>query len=286
MKRRTLGAGGPEVGEVGLGAMPLSISSRPPEDQAAATIEAALAAGVTLFDTADAYCLDETEFNHNERLLARVLGSRKGSVVIATKCGCRRPGGAWTVDGHPDRLTEAAHASLDALGVESIDVLQLHAPDSRVPFADSVGALARLREAGKVKHVGLSNVSVKHIEEARRIVPIVSVQNRWNAEDRQPERDGVLDYCTKHRIAFLPYSPFGGSRGAPFLDRLGGLGKVARRRSISAHRLVIAWMLAKSPVVIPIPGARRALSIADCAGASDVKLSPDAMNAIDEALPG
>ena len=284
MKTRRLGPNGPIVSEVGLGAMLLSISGRPPDDQAKKTVEAALDAGVTLIDTADAYCLDETDFNHNERFISSMVKDRS-DVTIATKCGCRRPGGAWTVDGRPERLVEAAHASLKALGVERIDVLQLHAPDSRVPFADSVGALAKLREEGKVEHVGLSNVNVKQIEEARRIVPIASVQNRWNPEDRRPETEGVLQYCTKHQIAFLPFSPFGGSRGAPFLDRQGTIGRQARRRGMSAHRLIVAWMLAKSPVVIPIPGARRPQSIIDSASAGEVELSADEVAAIANAFP-
>lgn len=285
MKQRKLGADGPEVGAVGMGSMLLSISGRPPDDQARGTVQAALDAGVTLFDTADAYCMDETDFNHNERLLAKLLARRR-DVVIATKCGCRRPGGAWTVDARPQRLKEAAHASLEALGTDTIDVLQLHAPDANVPFAESVGALKELRDAGKVQHVGLSNVTVKHIEEARKIVPIVSVQNRWNPEDRRPETDGVLDYCTRHQIALLPYSPFGGSRGAPFLDRIGSVGKQARRRGVSAHCLIIGWLLAKSPVVIPIPGARRPQSIADCASAIEMDLSKDDAKIIEGAFPG
>ncbi len=286
MLTRRLGKDGPEVSAIGMGTMLLSISGRPPEDQARATLEAALEAEITFFDTADAYCTDESDFNHNERLVGDALaGWGSDDIVIATKCGCKRPGGAWTVDGHPDYLRAAAHKSLEALNTETIDVLQLHAPDSRVTFADSVGALAKLRQEGKVRHVGLSNVSVKQIEEARKIVPIVSVQNRWNPEDRRPETDGVLAYCKRHDIAFLPYSPFGGSRGAPFLDRLGKIGKQARRRGVSSHRMIIAYMLAKNPVVIPIPGARRPESISDCAAACEMDLSPDDVQIIEGAFP-
>lgn len=264
--------------------MLLSISGRPPEDQAVRTIYAALDAGIRLIDTADAYCLDESDFNHNERLIAKALSGSSERVVVATKCACRRPGGAWTVDARPEYLHEAAHKSLAALGVDCLDVLQLHAPDSRVPFADSVGALAELREQGKVRWVGLSNVTVSQIEQARKIVPIVSVQNRYNVEDRGVESDGVLDYCTRHGIAFLPYSPFGGTRGAPLLGTLGKLGDEARRRRVSPYRLVLAWMLAKSPVVIPIPGARRPESIEDCAGAAELELSRADVEAIEAAF--
>ena len=266
---------------IGLGGMLLSISGRPPEDQAIRVIHAALDAGVSLIDTADAYCIDENDFNHNERLIAKALSGRRESVVVATKCACRRPGGAWTVDARPEYLEEAAHKSLEALEVDCLDVLQLHAPDSRVPFADSVGALSKLREQGKVRWVGLSNVTVRQIEEARKIVPIVSVQNRYNPDDRGVEKDGVLDYCSKHKIAFLPYSPFGGTRGAPLLGTLGKLSDEARKRRVSPYRLVLAWMLAKSPVVIPIPGARRPESIDVCAGAGDVELDASAVKAVE-----
>jgi aryl-alcohol dehydrogenase-like predicted oxidoreductase len=264
--------------------MLLSIAGRPPENQAIRTIHAAIDAGITLIDTADAYCLDESEFNHNERLIAKALSGRPESVLIATKCACRRPGGAWTVDARPEYLIEAAHRSLEALELDCLDLLQLHAPDSRVPFADSVGALAQLVQQGKVRWVGLSNVNVAQIEEARKIVAIVSVQNRWNPEDRSPEKDGVLDYCTRHGIAFLPYSPFGGTRGAPLLGTLGKLADEARRRRVSPYRLVLAWMLAKSPLVLPIPGARRPESIEDCAAADEMELGAADIKAIEAAL--
>ena len=285
MKTRKLGKDGPEVSAIGLGGMLLSISGRPPEDQAIATIHAALDAGIRFIDTADCYCIDDSDFNHNEKLIREALGGRREQVIVATKCACRRPGGAWTVDARPEYLREAAHQSLQALGVEALDLLQLHAPDARVPFADSVGALARLREEGKVRYVGLSNVSNSQIDEARAIVPITSVQNRWNAEDRSPEKDGIINHCAKHGIAFIPYSPFGGTRGAPVLGTLGKLTEEAKRRRISPYRLILGWMLAKSPAVVPIVGARRIESIEDSARAADLELGPDDVKAIEAALP-
>jgi aryl-alcohol dehydrogenase-like predicted oxidoreductase len=281
---RTLGKDGPTLSPIGLGGMLLSISGRPPEDQAIRTIHAALDAGITLIDTADAYCLDDSDFNHNERLIAKALAGRRESVLVATKCACRRPGGAWTVDARPEYLMEAAHKSLAALGVDCLDLLQLHAPDARVPFADSVGALADLRQQGKVRFVGLSNVTVAQIEAARKITPIASVQNRYNPVERGAEKDGVLDYCTRHTIAFLPYSPFGGTRGAPLLGTIGRLADEARRRRMTPYRLVLAWMLAKSPVVIPIPGARRPESIQESALAAGAVLSPIDVKTIEAAF--
>ena len=284
MQPRRLGPEGPLVSPVALGGMLLSISGRPPEDQGIAVINAALDAGITLIDTADAYSTDERDFNHNEKLVAKAFRRRGERVLVATKCGMRRPGGAWTVDARPSYLKEAVHQSLDALGVDTLDLVQLHAPDARVPFADSVGALAELREQGKVRLVGLSNVTVSHVEEARRIVPIATVQNRWNVVDRRPELDGMLDYCTEHQIAFLAYSPFGGTLGAPSLGTFGKLGEEARRRRISVYRLTLAWMLAKSPVVIPVPGARRVESIVDSAAAATLQLSAADVKAVEAAF--
>jgi aryl-alcohol dehydrogenase-like predicted oxidoreductase len=290
MKQRPLGSSGLNVGVVGMGCMYVSIQGRPPESDSVRTIHAALDAGMTLLDTADVYCLDHRDIGHSERLIARALREKKAGgasgVVIATKGGLERPGGAWTRNGRPAHLRRACEASLAALGVTRIDVYQLHSPDPDVPFADSVGELARLRQEGKIAHVGLSNVSARQIEAAQAIVPIVSVQNRWNPADRSPESDGVLAYCSRHGIAFLPYSPFGGAGGAKKLDRFGGLGRKAASMGMSPHRLVLAWMLAKSPCVLPIPGARRAETIVDCAGAADVALGPDDLAAVEASFSG
>jgi aryl-alcohol dehydrogenase-like predicted oxidoreductase len=285
MKTRTLGSSGLSVGAVGIGCMYLSIDGRPGEDDAVRALHAAFDAGVTLLDTADVYCLDHRDIGHNERLIARALGAKRDArVVVATKGGLERPNGAWTRNARPQHLRRACEASLAALGVARIDVYQLHAPDPAVPLADSVGELARLRDAGKIAHVGLSNVSVREIEQARAIVPIVSVQNRWNPWHRAPESDGVLAHCTEHGIAFLPYSPFGGAGGAKRLAHAGRLAEEAQRRGVSPHRLVLAWMLAKSPAVIAIPGVRRAESARDSVAAADLALSPPDAAAIERAF--
>jgi aryl-alcohol dehydrogenase-like predicted oxidoreductase len=282
MKTRPLGPSDLKVGAVGLGCMYLSIRERPSEDDAVRTLQAAIDAGVTLLDTADVYCLDHRDIGHNEKLVARALKGRpKAPVVVATKGGLERPKGAWTPNARPAHLRAACEASLKALGRERIDVYQLHAPDPAVPFTDSVGELARLRTEGKIAHIGLSNVSSHEIEDALRLVPIVSVQNRWNPLDREPERNGVLAACEKLQIAFLPYSPFGGANGARSLGSVGHLATEAKTRGISPHRLVLAWMLAKSPVVIPIPGARRAESIVDCVGAAELALSAEDVVAVE-----
>jgi aryl-alcohol dehydrogenase-like predicted oxidoreductase len=273
MKKRALGSSGLLVGAIGVGCMYLSTRDRPSEDAAVRTLHAALDAGATLLDTADVYCLDHRDIGHNEKLIARALREKSSSdVIVATKGGLERPNGAWTRNARPGHLRKACEASLVALGRDRIDVYQLHAPDPRVPFAESVGELARLRTEGKILHVGLSNVVVREIEEAMRIVPIVSVENRWNPTDRTPEQDGVLSFCEKNKIAFLPYSPFGGAGGALSLASVGRLAAEAKSRGMSPHRLVLAWMLAKSPVVLPIPGVRRVESALDSAGAAEVDL--------------
>jgi aryl-alcohol dehydrogenase-like predicted oxidoreductase len=275
MKQRRLGPDGPLVGEVGLGGMYLSLDGRPDEAQAIRTIYAALDAGVTLIDTADVYCLDDRDRGHNERLIAKALSGRAPGIVVATKGGLRRPGGAWVHDARPEQITAACEASSKALGVAVIDLYQLHAPGPHVPFVESVGAIARLRDRGLVRLVGLSNVSVDELAAARRIVPIASVQNRWNVHDRAPERDGMLAACEAAGIAFLPYSPFGGGNRAPKLLHHPGLAAAALRRDITPHRLLLAWMLARSPVVIPIPGSRQPHNAQDSAWATGVDLSAE-----------
>ena len=285
MKTRKLGSSGLDVGAVGMGCMYLSIRDRPTEREGVRTLLAAIDAGVTLLDTADVYCLDNHDIGHSERLIASALGERRSaSIVVATKGGLERPNGAWTRNARPDHLRRACEASLAALGVARIDVYQLHAPDPAVPLAESVGELARLRTAGKIAHVGLSNVTVREIDEARAITPIVSVQNRWNPSHRSPESDGVLAHCTRLGIAFLPYSPFGGASGATRLAKTGRLAREAASRGVSPHRLVLAWMLARSPVVVAIPGARRVESIEDSAHAADLELTPSDVAAVEAAL--
>lgn len=282
---RRLGPDGPTVSVVGLGGMLLSISGRPPVDQAVRVIQTALDNGVTLIDTADAYCLDESDFHHNERLIARTLIGRTEKVTVMTKVGVRRPGGAWTVEGDPEYLTQAVEGSLRAFETDCLDVVSLSSPDIRVPFEESVGALARLREQGKIRHVGLCNVTVDHIERARTVCPIQCVQNRWNPLAREVEKNGVLEYCRKNELAFIAYAPFGGTLGAPTLTTLGKLGEQARRRRMSPYRLVLAWMLNKSPVSFVIPGARRPESVEDTAPAGAVELDADAVRAIENSLP-
>ncbi len=285
MRTRRLGPEGPTVSAIGLGCMLLSIRGRPPADQAQRVIRSALDHGITLFDTSDAYCLDEHEMGHNERLLALGLEGSRERVVVMTTVGCRRPGGAWTVDSDPKHLTEAVHRSLKNQGVETLDLVSLYSKDSRVPYSESIGALARLREQGKIKYVGVCNVDMEHLKKAESIVPIQSVQNRWSPQNRQAEKYGIIEYCADKSIAFVGYAPFGGTLGAPTLTTLGKLSDQARRRRLSPYQLVLSWMTNKSPNLFVVPGARRCESVEDSAGAGSVEFDADAVRAVENTLP-
>lgn len=265
---------GRTVFPIGLGGMPMSIDGRPSEARSLATCDAAFRAGIDLVDTADAYCLDDGETGHNERLVREALRQWDGPApLVATKGGCTRPKGRWAVDGRPQHLRAACAASLRALGVERIDLYQLHAPDDRVRFEDSVGELFRLRDEGKVAHVGLSNVSVGQLRAAMALGPVASVQNRLSPHDTRAFRDGVLAECELHGIPFLAYSPVGGRRGVDAMRKDAWLGRVAERHRATAPEIALAWLLAKSPVVIPIPGASQAHHARSSARAATLALT-------------
>jgi aryl-alcohol dehydrogenase-like predicted oxidoreductase len=275
--------GGLQVSAIGLGEMPLSLAGRPDEAQAVRTIHAALDAGVTLIDTADAYCRDQSDFGHGERLVAKALAAWPGDrdrVLVATKGGHTRPGGAWELDGRPEYLRQACEASLERLGVEAIGLYQFHRPDPKVPFTESVGALAELQAAGKVRLVGLSNVSVDQIRQARELVQVASVQNEFSPRFRRSE--GELAWCAANRIAFLPWSPLGGiGRGRDLGGRHRAFAEVAEAHGVSPQQVALAWELAKAPVVIPIPGSSRPETILDSAAAASLRLSADELARLD-----
>jgi aryl-alcohol dehydrogenase-like predicted oxidoreductase len=286
MRTIPLGPGAAGVSVIGFGGMPLSIAGRPEEPPAIRTLHAALDAGVSLIDTANVYCLDDDDIGHNERLIAKALGSWRGDragVIVATKGGLTRPRGSWERDGRPERLRSACDASLKALGVTRIDLYQLHAPDSAVPFADTIGALAELRAEGKIRWVGLSNVSVEEIDEARRIVPITTVQNRLNPFFREAIREGVVGYCAREGIGFLAYSPVGGGRLNKKLPSHPALLPIAKRLGVSPHAVVTAWVLAQGATVIAIPGSRTPEHARDAAAAGGVTLTKEDVAAIDRA---
>ena len=208
---KTRKLGDAEVFPIGLGGMPMSLSSRPPEEQSIRTIHAALDAGVNFIDTADAYSADDTDFGHNERLIAKALEGRRDGVIVATKGGhTRTADGGWELDGRPEYLKRACEESLQALDTDRIDLYQYHRPDPDVPYAESIGAFKELQDEGKVRWIGISNANTEQIEETRAIVDLVSVQNQLSLEYGSPIGKGEVELCERHGIAFLPWSPFGG----------------------------------------------------------------------------
>jgi aryl-alcohol dehydrogenase-like predicted oxidoreductase len=278
VKRRTIGTR--EVSAIGLGGMPMSIEGRPDEDRSIATVHAALDAGVTLIDTADSYHLHAGEVGHNEELIARALrsyGSATDDVLVATKGGHLRPGdGSWTINGHPDYLTEAAKASARRLGVDAIGLYQFHRPDPAVPYADSVGALRDLLDAGVIQMAGISNADVAQIDEANEVLGgrLVSVQNQFSPAFRSSL--GELEHCASLGIAFLPWSPLGGISKAGELGAThAAFARVADARGVSPQQITLAWELALATTVVPIPGASRPESIRDSAEAPEIELTDD-----------
>jgi aryl-alcohol dehydrogenase-like predicted oxidoreductase len=282
MQRTTLDDTGESIPVIGFGGMPLSIQGRPPEEQGKRVLHAAIDAGMTLIDTADVYCMDDNDIGHNERLIASVLAERndRDQIRVATKAGLRRPRGAWTSDGTPEHIREACEHSLRALQTDKIWLYQFHAPDPKVPFVQSVEAFAELHRAGKFTHFGLSNVSVKQIEQAQKILPVVSVQNRLNPYFR--ESIPVALECARRNITFLAYSPVGGGRLAKKLTQFDVLIELARKYDRSVHAIVIAWVRAQGETVVPIPAARTIEHAVDSARAGDLVLAPEDVAAIDE----
>jgi aryl-alcohol dehydrogenase-like predicted oxidoreductase len=279
---RTLG--GADVFPIGLGGMPLSLSGRPDEDQAIRTIHAALDAGVTLIDTADAYCRDEHDVGHNERLIAKALRGRRDGVLVATKGGHTRRGEAWELDGSPEHLRAACEASLRALETDVIDLYQFHRPDPDVPYAESIGALRELQDAGKVRWVGISNASVEQLEEALGIAEVVSVQNQLALDFTGPVTKGEVAATAERGIAFLPWSPLGGIGKADGTGDVSPVRRAADERGVSPQQVVLAWLLALSPTVLPIPGSSRPETITDSARAAELTLSEEETRAISEAV--
>jgi aryl-alcohol dehydrogenase-like predicted oxidoreductase len=284
MQQRRIGT--LSVSAIGLGAMPLSTKDpRPSREEAIAVVHAALDAGVTLVDTADAYSRDEAEFGHNEELVAEALasyGSGADGVLVATKGGHTRSGRSWGLDGSPDYLRRACEASLHRLGVESIGLYQYHRPDPATPWEDSMGALRELADDGLVRMVGVSNADIAQIDAARAIIgdAFVSVQNQFSPGWRHSADE--LSHCAAHGLAFLPWSPFGGVGAAGSLDTSApAFAEIALELDVSVYRVTLAWHLAQADVVVPIPGASRAASIEDSAAAAALVLTPGQLARLD-----
>lgn len=268
------------VTAIGLGAMPMSMYEKPEvtHEQGVRTIVAALEAGLTFIDTADAYTASPA-MGDNERLVAeaiRTWGGDASTITVATKGGHTRDGEQWGVDGRPEYLKKAVEASLVALGVEAIDLYQHHRPDPAVDYADTIGALADLLDAGTIKRAGISNADPAQIRQANEILGgrLTSVQNQFAPDftSSKPE----LDLCDSLGIAFLPWSPLGGFSAAASLGgKDSAFVEIAATHGVSPQQVCLAWHLAQSPVVIPIPGASRPETILDSLRAADLDLTAD-----------
>jgi aryl-alcohol dehydrogenase-like predicted oxidoreductase len=293
MRTRIIGndtVGRVEVGAVGLGLMTFDQTGTQPREQLADTVRAALDAGVTLFDTADAYGPGEEAGadaqGANERLIASLLDELgvRDRVFLATKGGhTRTDGGGWATDSSPEHLRAAVDASLGRLGVERISLWQHHRPDPDVPYSDVIGTLKEIADSGKVRMIGLSNADPDQIRAAHDVLgdALVSVQNQFSPAFRSSRPE--IDVCAELGLAFLPWSPLGGLGDAKELaDKHPAFAKIADARGVSPQQVALAWELAQSPVVIPIPGAKRPQSISDSAAAADLDLTAEELSALDD----
>jgi aryl-alcohol dehydrogenase-like predicted oxidoreductase len=264
------------VNRLGFGAMRVTgrgVWGDPPDVATAVRVlQRAVDLGVTFIDTADSYGPAVSE-----NLIARALHPYPPDVVIATKGGLVRPGPeVWDRDARPEHLRKACEASLQRLRRSSLDVYQLHAPDPNVPLEDSIGELVRLKSEGKIRHIGVSNVSVAELERCERLTPIVSVQNRYNLEDRHS--DEVLSYCEGKAIAFLPWAPLGSGRHARGSGSVRALARVAERHGITVGQATIAWLLERSSVMLPIPGTGSIEHLEENLAAASIRLTPQDMH--------
>jgi aryl-alcohol dehydrogenase-like predicted oxidoreductase len=253
------------VNRLGFGAMRVTgrgVWGEPGDrEEAKAVLRRAVDLGVNLIDTADSYGP-----HVSEELIAEALHPYPDDLVIATKGGLERPGpGAWTPHGTPDHLREACEGSLRRLRLEQIPVYQLHRPDPKVPFEDSVGALVELKDEGKIRHVGLSNVSERQVRQAQQLSSIVSIQNRYNLSDRGS--DGIVDLCEQERITFFPWAP------VQDLDRNRAVRRIAEAHDATPIQVALAWLLARSPAIVPIPGTSSVAHLEQNVAAAGLQLS-------------
>jgi pyridoxine 4-dehydrogenase len=264
------------VNRLGFGAMRITgqgIWGDPPDrDRAKAALRRAVALDVTFIDTADSYGPEVSE-----TLIAETLYPYPDQLVIATKGGLMRPGpGRWVPDGRPEHLRQACEGSLARLRLDRIDLYQFHRPDPAVPVAESIGALAAMKDEGKIRHVGVSNFSEEQLREAERVTPVVSVQNRYNAGDRSSE--AMVDLCEQEMLVFLPWAPIQETEASvPVLN-------AAKNHDASPRQVALAWLLARSPQILPIPGSGSPEHVEDNVAAASIELSPDEVTAITEAV--
>jgi pyridoxine 4-dehydrogenase len=260
------------VNRMGFGAMRITgrgIWGEPPDrEEARAVLRRAVELGVNFIDTADSYGPEVSE-----TLIHEALWPYPDDLVIATKAGMQRPGpNRWVPDGRPEHLREGCEGSLRRLGLERIPLYQFHRPDPKVPFEDSVGTLAELRDEGKIRHIGLSNVDEEQLRRAQRVTPVVSIQNRYSLSDR--DSDSLIDLCEQETMAFLPWAPIREVDGNPALER------IAEAHQATARQVVLAWLLARSPATLQIPGTGTLAHLEENIAAAALKLSDAEVDAL------
>ncbi len=285
-KVRRLGNTNIEVHSIGLGAMPLSLEGRPNAAQAHSVIESFVQGGGNFIDTANVYCTNASEIGHNEKLIEQVLSklNYKKDIFVATKGGIKRCKDDWVADGNPEFLRESCEKSLKALKTDSIFLYQLHAPDPEIPLTDSVGELLKLKDEGKIQHIGLSNVNIEHIQLALSITQIMSVQNRCNLFNRASFTNGVIEFCEKNEITFIAHSPVGGHFEHRQQTDNVLLKKLSEEHKASTYQIMIAWLLHKNPTILPIPGASKVSSIIDSLHAMNINLSKEELQLLETSI--
>jgi aryl-alcohol dehydrogenase-like predicted oxidoreductase len=268
--------------------MRLSTESDRDEPRAIELLHTAFDSGIAFLDTADAYCLDDSETGHNERLIARALNSWNGErsrIIVATKGGLMRPGGEWIANGRARHLREACERSLRGLDVERIALYQLHAPDPKTPLATSVRALAALKDEGLIERIGLCNVTVGQIEAARRITDISAVQVELSVWHDENVLNGVVQYCGTHGIQLIAYRPLGGSRRVKRTLSDPVLNEIAERHGATAAEIALAWLADLSETIVTIPGPTRIETVRSIVRASTIQLTDEDRTRLDETFP-
>ncbi len=275
--QRALGTTGIVVNAIGYGEWPLSNVNRLSDATGVDVIRQAVEAGADLIDTADAYCLTDDEFGHGERLICEALkqiGS-SATVTVATKCGYTRPDGDWVPAGRPERITACCKASLERLGVDAIDLYQLHTPDPEVPVEDSVGAMVDLQKAGLVRYIGVSNFDHELLKRARTVAKIESLQNECNVLKQDDIASGLIEHCADENITYISWCPLGGESGQREIANHPVLQELSGKYGVSAYRLQLRWLLSLGDNVLPIPGAKRATSILDSLAATSLEIDAE-----------
>jgi aryl-alcohol dehydrogenase-like predicted oxidoreductase len=289
MKYVQLGNSSQFVSAIGFGALHLSFGERPSQEEAVAVLHQALDQGITLIDTADCYCQDDSDMHHNEQVIGLALktyAKDTSQVVVATKGGLIRPGGEWLHDCSSEHLKKAIRGSFEALGGERpIGLWQLHYVDPDRSLQEQLTPVKQAIQDGLVRSVGLSNCTLDQIKQAQDIVEIASVQNQYNPWNRRVEFSGLIDYCTQAGITFLPWSPLGGTSGAIALNKHTAIHALAVQHQVTPQVLILAWMRAKSPAIVLIPGTRRVSRIAEWLDALDVSFTAQEVEQIDRVLP-